>query len=61
MKFGKSVLLEIVDLFRDGILTGNDISQALREIDLVANNGTLELSPEYIKSHPRAGDWGEYQ
>ena len=66
MKFGKSVLLEIVDVVREGLLTGKDISQALREIDVVEkvggllndeDVGKLVLSDEYVATHPRADEW----
>lgn len=62
MKLGKTVLLEIVDIVREGLLTGNDISQGLRDIDVVVETKTedlVELSGDYVKSHPRATDWSE--
>ncbi len=57
MKLGTSVLLEIMASFQDAILQEKDISDLLREIDTVEKEGKLELSPEYIAAHPRAGAW----
>ena len=64
MKLGKSVLLEIVDLVREGLMTGTDISQKLRELDVTVVDSAgepprVELSVEYCKAHPRAGEWEE--
>ena len=67
MKLSNAALAEIVDIFREGILEGKDMSSRLREIDLVVQEGailsktdqigTLTLSEEYLKANPRAGDW----
>lgn len=67
MKLGKDVLLEIVDIVRDGLLNNKDISERLRELDLVERQGAilsdadeigkLCLSEEYRKKYPRGGDW----
>lgn len=70
MKLGKDVLLEIVDIVRDGILNNKDMSERLRSLDLDVvhgipavegganpNAGTLKLSDEYVKQNPRGGDW----
>lgn len=67
MKLGKDVLLEIVDIVRDGLLNGKDISERLRELDLVEKQGAilsetdeigkLGLSDEYRQKYPRGGDW----
>jgi hypothetical protein len=57
MKFGNSVLLEIVDLVRKGLIENVDISQLLREIDVVTEtkiDTLVELSGDYIRTHPRA-------
>lgn len=67
MKLGKSALLEIMDIVREGLVTGTDISQKLRDLDLmvVEHNGAtvkssvLELTVDYCKNHPRAGEWEE--
>lgn len=71
MKLGKSALLEIVAIVQDGLVNGKDISQSLRELDLVEKVGSLMipsetedlgklvLSSEYVASHPRASDWDE--
>lgn len=70
MKLGKDVLLEIVDIVRDGLLNNKDISERLRSLDLDVVHGipaveggtnpevgTLKLSEEYTKQNPRGGDW----
>jgi hypothetical protein len=64
MKLGKSVLLEIMDIVREGLVTQTDISQKLRELDVsVRETGNeppvVELSVDYCKAHPRAGEWEE--
>ena len=68
MKLGKSALLEIVELVREGLVTGTDVSEKLRTLDLAPRCGweqvsiipsELELTVEYVKEHPRAGDWEE--
>lgn len=61
MKLGKTVLVEIVALFLQGLAKNEDISVKLRQLDLVATgpqgDPVLELSDDYIKQHPREGDW----
>lgn len=48
MKLAKDVLLEIVDIIRNGLVAGTDVSQALRNLDLSKNeDDTLSLSKEY--------------
>ncbi len=64
MKLGKSVLLEIMDIVREGLVTGTDISQKLRDLDITVRESAgappvLELSVDYCKDHPRAGEWEE--
>jgi hypothetical protein len=68
MKLGKSVLIELIAIFQDGLVNGKDISQSLRELDLGPQCGwanvnmipsTLELTVEYVQEHPRATDWEE--
>ena len=63
MKLGKSVLLELVAIVQEGIAKGEDISQMLRELDLVEESNeasaSLELSVAYVTAHPRATDWEE--
>lgn len=54
MKLGSDTLLCIVDIVRQGFVEGKDISQKLREIDLVeeiknGQDSTLVLSDEYKK------------
>jgi hypothetical protein len=47
MKLGPDALLKIMDIVREGLSEGKDISQGLREIDLeedtVKNDETLRL------------------
>jgi hypothetical protein len=62
MKLSKTVLLEIVEIIREGLAEGKDISDGLRQLDLYVTHATndaveLELTEEYLKTHPRAGDW----
>jgi hypothetical protein len=63
MKLGKTALLEIVSIFQEGILSGKDVSEELRLLDLTSVSQTfdqppaLELSLEYVAAHPRAEDW----
>lgn len=67
MKLSKEVLLEIVDIVRDGLLNNKDISENLRQLDLEEKTGAilteadeigkLVLTAEYKREHPRGGDW----
>lgn len=64
MKLSKEALLEIVAILQDGLIGAKDISQALRELDLVDERQLdehveLVLSQEYIASHPRAPAWDQ--
>lgn len=66
MKLGKTVLLEIVSIFQNALLKGEDASQALREIDIshepdsdLSDSEVVELSDSYVKAHPRADEWKE--
>jgi hypothetical protein len=62
MKLGPESLLEIVAIFQDAMLNGTDASQALRDLDLAENSdGTLSLSFNYLKEHPRATVWPEQE
>lgn len=56
MKMSKEVLLEIISLFQDGIINNTDISENLREIDVVEIQGELVLSDDYKLHHPRVSD-----
>lgn len=51
MRFGVSVLLEIVNTVQQGIATGTDVSENLRLIDVQLNEetGKLELSDSFLK------------
>ena len=64
MKLSKTALLEIVEIIREGLAEGKDISDGLRQLDLEAVHNhedvvTLELTERYVELHPRAGDWVE--
>lgn len=51
MKLDSNVLVEIMRILQDGLLNGEDISQKLRDLDLVEGyNQTLRLSEEYVES-----------
>jgi hypothetical protein len=56
MKLSKEALLEIVAIFQEGLLEGKDMSQALRDLDLEIDVDKLNLTREYVNSHPRAVD-----
>ncbi len=48
MKLANDALMAIISSFRKGLTEGSDISDMLREIDLVPDgNGKLRLSPEH--------------
>lgn len=61
MKLGNDVLIEIVDIVRDGIANGKDVSEALRNLDLTQDvvladtyeNQRLVLSNSYKSSKGR--------
>lgn len=55
MKLGEDVLLEIVEIVRDGIANGTDVSESLRALDLKEDEdtGNLFLSPAYKVSKGR--------
>lgn len=55
MKFSPEVLAEIIDIFRDGIVTGRDMSQRLREVDLIVNEEakTIVFSADWLRSNRR--------
>jgi len=64
MRLGKTVLLEIMAIVQGGILEGQDISTALRDLDLDVvgpeesdDEDRLELSQQYLKAHPRQEEW----
>ncbi len=72
MLLGRSALLEIMALFQEGIVKGEDISAKLRQLDLDIEHdipaveggknpdvGRLVLSEKYIEEHPRAPFWNE--
>lgn len=54
MKLGKTVLVEIVDVVQRGILEMRDVSELLRELEVVERDGEVELSDEYLIARGRA-------
>ncbi len=57
MKFSEKVLAEIIECVRLGLSEGKDISDLMREIDVVPsgeNSDTVDLSDKYLKSKGRA-------
>lgn len=69
MKLTKEVLAEIVSIFHAG-LSGKDVSQNFRDLDLEIVHGIpeveggtnpdvgkLTLSKEYLEAHPRGSSW----
>ena len=68
MKLAPEVLLEIMAIFQDGIIKQQDISQGLRDLDLVVKSpgsvqfvepAELSLSDGYLATHPRGAQWQE--
>ncbi len=55
MKLSPEVLAEIIDIFRDGIVTGRDMSQRLRELDLSINEEAraVVFSADWLRSNRR--------
>ncbi len=51
MRFASDVLLEIVNIVREGLAESKDISQMLREldVDLDSSTQTIALSSDYRK------------
>lgn len=51
MKLGEDVLLEIMSILQRGLLEQRDVSQMLRDLDIVqGNEGKLNLTKEYKDS-----------
>lgn len=53
MKLGKTVLAELVRIVQNGILAAEDVSEDLRQIDVVLEDvanpdSDLTLSPKYV-------------
>ena len=48
MKLGKTVLVEIIDIVRQGLVEGADISQKLRDVEFEDVCGNVELTAQYI-------------
>ncbi len=58
MKLSPEALLEIVHIFQNALMNGQDASGQMREIDLAENSdGQLTLSYEYLQKYPRAAVW----
>lgn len=55
MKLSPEVLAEIIDIVREGLSEGKDISDRMRSLDLYANTerSLIELTPEWVKSNRR--------
>lgn len=55
MKLSEEVLVEIIDIVRQGIAEGKDISELLRAMDLVVTFGEnkIGLSLEYLRTKGR--------
>ena len=55
MKLSKEALVEIVDIVRQGIIELTDVSEKLRQLDLVVDgeSNTLKLTQEYYASKGR--------
>ncbi|MFA5750421.1 MAG: hypothetical protein WC895_04320 [Candidatus Shapirobacteria bacterium] len=58
MKLGKSVLVEIIAIVQEGLLCGDDVSQRLRDIEVVVVEGVagpeeVELTQGYIDSRKK--------
>jgi len=53
MKLDADVLIEIVGIVQEGLLLQEDISQKLRDLDLVDDGNLLCLSDEYLDSKGR--------
>jgi hypothetical protein len=58
MLLGNTALVEIVAAFQDGISTGTDVSQKIREIELEVDSvtGKLELTQAYLLARGRGGE-----
>ncbi len=50
MNLSDNVIAQLVRLLQLAILTGTDISDNLRMLRLVENDGTLDLDPEYLEN-----------
>jgi hypothetical protein len=50
MNLSDNVIAQLVRLLQLAILTGTDISDNLRMLRLVDNDGTLDLDPEYLEN-----------
>lgn len=62
MKLSKEALVEIMAILQYGILRGEDVSENLRQLDLIPSytpdrqeEGPLVLSADYLANHPRGG------
>lgn len=58
MRFGPTVLLEIVSIVQNGLLKGQDVSQALREVEVIVDPkdpDLLRLSDEYMETRVEEG------
>ena len=49
MKLSDSSIAQIVRLLQMALLTGTDVSDNLRTLELVSDGDTLEVDPEHLK------------
>lgn len=48
MRLASDVLIEIMNIVQSGLLLQEDVSQALRDLDLEEIDGELVLSEDYV-------------
>ena len=53
MKLNKDVLVEVVSIVQSGLLCQRDVSEELRQLDLVEVDGSLSLSDDYLAQRGR--------
>lgn len=58
LKLGKTVLVEIVGILQKGLLSGVDVSQQLRDLELKIDDDALhvELSDDFVARRNEASD-----
>lgn len=55
MKLSPEVLAEVIDIFRDGLTTGRDMSERLRSLELSEDESTktIVFSADWLRSNRR--------
>lgn len=55
MKLAPEVMAELIDIFREALTTGNDVSNRMRAIDLSANaeSNLIEFTADWLRSNRR--------